>query len=165
MSQRDPIDVLHAVMLQADGGVAGVAKAIGRSPQVLYNKLSDTMPHYEVSAREALAIAEHLRTTAYAEAVADYFGGVFFSAPQAAAADDDVLQSYMDIIRQMGKLSDELTEARADGVIEPAEFQALQLRGRRTMAAVARMLAELEALVRDLPGDAPAFSPRVVGRG
>jgi hypothetical protein len=151
MSHRDPIDALHAVLLNLDGGISGAAKAIGRSPGILHNKFSDAMPHYEVTAREALALAEYAKTTVYVEATCEYFGGTFLPLPAGRPGDDDVLQAYLDIIQQMGELSKEFTEARADGVIEPAEFQALSLRGHRTVAAVMHMLNELGTMVRELP--------------
>ena len=161
MSQRDPIDALHAALLGMDGGISGAAKAIGRSPGILHNKFSDAMPHYEVTAREALALADYAKTTAYVEAVCEHFGGTFLPLPSGKAGDDDVLQAYLDIIQQMGELSKEFTEARADGVIEPAEFQALSLRGHRTVVAVMHMLNELNSMVRDLP--APVVGLRQAG--
>ena len=155
MSHRDPIDALHAVLLRMDGDITEAAKRIGRSPGILHNKFSDAMPHYEVTAREALALADYAKTTVYAEAVCEHFGGVFLTLPEGAAGDDDVLQAYLGIIQQMGELSKEFTEARADGVIEPAEFQVLKLRGHRTVSAVMRLLAELEGMVRELPPASP----------
>ena len=160
MSHRDPIDVLHAVLLVSKDGIAGAAKAIGRSSGVMYNKFSDAMPQYEVTAREAIALADHLDTTVYAEAIAEHFGGVFLSLPAGAASEDDILQSYLAIIQQMGELSKEFTEARADGVIELDEFNAIQLRGHRTIAAVMHMLVELKGMVRTLP---PAALKKVSG--
>lgn len=151
MSKHDPIGVLHAAVLASKGGIAAAAKAIGRSPGVMYNKFSEANPNYDITAREALALADHLGTTLYAEAVCEHFGGVFLPLPQGAPAEDDVLQSYLDIIRQMGELSKEFTEARADGIIEPGEFQALQLRGHRTVQAIMHLLCELEMTVREVP--------------
>ena len=151
MSHADPIDALHAVLLAMDGGISAAAKAIGRSPGILHNKFSEAMPHYEVTAREALALADYAKTTVYVEAVCEHFGGTFLPLPVGRPGDDDVLQAYLDIIQQMGELSKEFTEARADGVIEPTEFQALSLRGHRTVAAVMHMLNELGAMVRELP--------------
>lgn len=151
MSQRDPIDVLHADLLATPGGIAGAAPVIGRSAGHLHNKFSEAMPHYEVTAREAIALAKHAKSTGYVEAMCDCFGGAFLVLPVGAPSDDDVLQSYLAIIQQMGELSKEFTEARADGVIEPAEFDALKLRANRTIAAVAHMVRELESMVRELP--------------
>lgn len=161
MSQRDPVDVLHAALLASEGGIAGAARVIGRSPGHLHNKFSDAMPHYEVTAREAIALAKFIGSSAYAEAVCEEFGGVFLPVAEGSPSDDDVLQSYLDIIRQMGELSKEFTEARADGVIEPAEFAGIRLRGMRTIAAVAHCLRELEKMVRDLPPSAPVQFKRV----
>ena len=56
----------------------------------------------------------------------------------------------------MGELSREFTEARADGIIEPAEFSALKLRADRTIAAIGRMIADLKTTVRELPPVRPA---------
>ena len=155
MSQRDPVDVLHAALLASEGGITGAAKAVGRAPGHLHNKFSEAMPHYEVTAREAIALAKHIGSTAYAEAVAECFDGVFMPLPQGTAADDDVLQGYLDIIRNMGELSREFTEARADGIIEPAEFNAMRLRANRTIAAILHMVADLETQVRDVPAAIP----------
>lgn len=155
MSHQDPVDALHAVLLQTEGGISAAAKRIGRSPGILANKFSDAMPHYEVTAREALALAEYAKTTVYAEAVCEHFGGVFLALPDGEAGDDDVLQAYLGIIQQMGELSKEFTEARADGVIELSEFQALKLRANRTVSAVMHLLAELEGMVRELPPPQP----------
>lgn len=163
MSHRDPVDALHGVLLQMDGGIAAAAKRIGRSPGILHNKFSDAMPHYEVTAREALALADYAKTTVYAEAVCEHFGGVFLTLPGGAAGDDDVLQAYLGIIQQMGELSKEFTEARADGVIEPGEFHALKLRSHRTVAAVMHLLAELEGMVRELPTATHSSVRKVVG--
>jgi hypothetical protein len=151
MSHRDPVDALHGVLLLLPGGIADAARSLGRSPGTLHNKFSDAMPHYEVTAREALALADYAKTTVYAEAVCEHFGGTFMAIPPGAPSEDDVLQAYLGIIQQMGELSKEFTEARADGIIEPTEFDALKLRAHRTVGAVMHMLNELEGMVRELP--------------
>lgn len=151
MSQRpDPVEVLHAALLSSPLRMAGAAKAIGRSEGVLYNKFSESMPNNEVTAREALALADAIQTTVYAEAVAAYFGGVFFRLPEGVAADDDVLQAYLSIVERMGELSHDLTLARSDGVIDKPEYERLRNDGFATIAAIQTMLAELETMVRDV---------------
>lgn len=155
---RDPLRVLHDE-IEAHEGFKSAARRIGRSAQVLYNQFSEEMPHYKVGLLEALALAAPLPGTGFVDAVCEQFGGVFMAVPTSAAGGDDVLQAYLDIIHQMGDLSREFTEARADGVIEPSEFSALQLRGRRTMAAIGHLLAELETQVQE----APAAPLRKVG--
>lgn len=151
MSHRDAIDALHAVLIAMPGGIAAAARKIGRSPGVLHNKFSEAMTNYEVTAREALALADYAQTTVYAEAVCEHFGGVFLVLPTGQAGDDDVLQSYLSIIQQMGELSKEFTEARADGLITPDEFNAVKLRAYRTIAAIQYMVADIETTVREVP--------------
>jgi hypothetical protein len=161
MSHRDPIDALHAALLATPGGIAGAAPVVGRSPGHLHNKFSDAMPHYEVTAREAIALAKYAKSTAYVEALCEAFGGVFLAVPAGAPSDDDVLQSYLDIIQRMGELSREFTEARADGVIEPAEFDAMKLRANRTVSSIMHMMRELEGMVRELPVQSSVSLKRV----
>lgn len=162
MSHIDPVAVLHSDVLASPGGIAEAAKLIGRSAQVLYNKFSESMPANEISAREALAIAQAIHSTAYAEAVAQVFGGVFFPLPDIGPADDDVLTSYLEIVQRMGQLSQDFIAARADGVIDPAEFRGLQMRGQQTCQAVMQMLAELALIVRDVPAQVTPISKRMV---
>lgn len=148
---RDPVDVLHLACKAAPGGIAQAAKLIGRSAGIMHNKFSEAMPHYEITVREALALAQQLKCNAFAEAVCEQFGGTFLPLPVGRPGEDDLLQAYLGIIQQMGDLSREFTEARADGIIEPDEFRALTLRGHRTVASIMHLLAELESTVRDVP--------------
>lgn len=157
---RDPVDVLHSASKayrdkDFGEGIAAVARRIGRSPGILHNKFSESMPSYDLMFREAMAIAHLVGGEAFVESVCEQFGGTFLPLPPGAPAEDDVLQAYLSIIQQMGELSKEFTEARADGVIDPGEFDALKLRAHRTVAAVMHMLAELEEMVREVPKPAP----------
>lgn len=160
--RRDPVEVLRAELSALPGGISGQAKRIGRSPGVLHNKFSEAMPHYEVTVRESLALADGVPNTQFPDAVAEHFGGVFFRLPGNVQGDDDVMDSYLQIIQQMGDLSREFTEARADGVIEPDEFNAIELRARRTVAAILRNVEDIRATVRELPPDGVV---QMLGRG
>lgn len=152
MSHRiDPTDVLHALLLKRRGDIAEAAKAICRSPGVLYNKFSDSMPGNELTGREERAIADWTKSDDYVQAVCAYFGGVFFRLPPSAAADDDILESYLAIVARMGEYSADLTQARDDGIVDPDEFKRLCNTGYATMAAIQHHLAELETTVRELP--------------
>lgn len=152
--KRDPVAVLHQELLASPGGIAGAARLIGRSAGVMHNKFSESMPQYEITVREAMALAHAIGSTGFAEAVCDQFDGTFLPLPPGRPGEDDVLQAYLDIIKQMGDLSREFTEARDDGVISPEEFASLKLRGHRSVAAIMHLLNELEAMVREVPAAA-----------
>lgn len=158
LSKRDPVDVLHADVLSSPGGISAAARLVGRSPGILHNKFSEAMPHYEITVREAVAISRAVYSVGFAQAICEQFEGVFLHLPDGPAGDDDVLQAYLGIIQSMGDLSREFTEARADGIIEPAEFSALKLRANRTVVSIMHLVAELEGMVRELP---PKVAPVV----
>jgi hypothetical protein len=156
--KRDPAAVLHNDILGIPGGIAAAAKGIGRSVGVLYNKFSEANPHNELTGREERALAHFAQaatgSTAYAEAIAADFDGIFLPLPAGEAGEDDVLAAYLDIIQQMGALSQEFTSAREDGVVDSDEFASLRLRGYRSVRAIMHLLAELETMVRDVPARA-----------
>lgn len=153
--KRDPVAVLHNDLLGIPGGIAAAAKGIGRSVNVMYNKFSEANPHNEVTGREERALAHFVHTetgsTAYAEAICAEFDGIFLELPPGDAGEDDVLAAYLNIIQQMGALSQEFTSAREDGVVDRDEFAALKLRGHRSVRAIMHLIAELETMVRDVP--------------
>lgn len=159
----DPVEALHGALLASPLGIAGGARSIGRSAQVLYNKFSESMAN-ELTGREERALADAVGGEAYVQAVCAYFGGVFFRLPDGSTADDDLLETYLAIVQKMGELSADLTQARNDGVIEPHEFERLRADGHATMAAIQTLLAELATMVRELPVPSPVPLRRAGGR-
>lgn len=148
LHRPDPIAILHAAVEHSPLGIKGAARAIGRSPGILYNKFSESMPHYDVTAREAIALCRAIGDHGYVDAVCAEFGGMFLPLPEGPAAEDDVLAASLEMIRQMGDLARELTEARADGLIDEHEFSAMELRGQRMIRAVHTLLQELKSQVQ-----------------
>lgn len=149
-TRRDPVAVLHERLEAQPGGIRAAAKTIGRSAGVLYNKFADSMPHYEISLREALALAQPLAERsdfAFAEAVCEQFGGVFVPLPEGQGGADDVLAAHLEVMTHIGDLCRELTEARQDGLIDEDEFTALKVRGNRAIRALHCLIRELEAQV------------------
>lgn len=161
--KRDPVAVLHDELVATPGGIAGAARLIGRSAGVLHNKFSEAMPQYDVTLRESIALAHAINSTRFVEAVCDQFDGVFLQLPPGKPGEDDVLQAYLDIIKQMGDLSREFTEARDDGLIDPEEFASLRLRGHRSIVAIMHLLNELEGMVSE-PPKAPAIALATAAR-
>lgn len=165
--KRDPVVVLHDEVLATEGGIKGAAKAIGRSQGILNNKFCEAMPHYEITVREGIALAEIVENETgargFIESMCEQFGGIFLPLPDGLAGADDVLQAYLEIIQRMGELSQEFTEAKADGIIDPAEFSALELKGYRTVQAIMRLLSELKTTVREMPSKAPGLSVAKAG--
>lgn len=161
--RRDSLSALHADLLLTAEGLKGGGVRIGRSAGVMHNKFSDAVPHSEVTHHEAVALAHYVReqtgSLAFVEAECAEFGGIFVPLPEGAVGDDDVLDDYLDVVRQFGELSKEFTDAREDGVVDREEFEAMKVRGRRSVRAILHLLAELESMVREVP---PPSRPVVV---
>lgn len=154
--KSDAISALHMAAKSYPGGIARLAKKIGRSEGVLNNKFSEADDRYDVMDREADALALEIRAvtgdTAYIEAKCALFGGVFVPLPESGiAADDDVLSDLLSVMGALGDMARELTEARADGVITPDEFSAFELRAKRVQARVQHSVMTLRSQVVEAP--------------
>lgn len=157
----DPIHVLHGDSKAYPGGISALAAEIGRSAGVMHNKFSEAAPQYEVTDREADALALKICATTgargYIEAKCAMHGGLFVPLPEpGVAADDDVLASLLESMHALGGLARELTEARADGLITLDEFLAFDLRAKRHIARVNQMVLTVRSQVRDEPAAALA---------
>jgi len=151
----DPVEALHGALLANALGIAGGARAIGRSPQVLYNKFSESMPNNELTGREERALADAVGGEAYVQAVCAYFGGVFLRLPDGMAGDDDLFEDYLGIIREMGDLSREFIAAKADGAVDADEFNRLRREAYEVVAAIHRFITDLETCVVKIPAAVP----------
>lgn len=151
--KHDGIFALHADAKAYPGGIAALARLIGRSPGVLHNKFADSMPNYEVTDREAdalaLSIADKTGAMGYIEAKCAMFGGIFVPVLDGEAADDDLLEAQLEMIRRFGDLAGQFTEARKDGLITRDEVAALRVAGNRVIRAVYAFLKEVESQVRE----------------
>ena len=159
--RRDSLSALHADLLMTEDGLKGGGIRIGRSAGVMHNKFSDAVPHSEVTHHEAIALAQYVReqtgSLAFVEAECAEFGGIFVPLPEGQVGDDDVLDDYLEVVRQFGELSKEFTDAREDGVVDREEYEAMNVRGRRSVRAIMHLLAELKSMVREVPAATPSL--------
>lgn len=150
----DPVEALHAALLADPRGIAGFARLIGRSPQVLYNKFSESMAA-ELTGREERALADAVGGDAYVQAVCAHFGGVFLRLPDGMAGDDDLFEDYLGIIKEMGDLSKEFIAAKEDGAVDTNEFERLRREAYEVVAAIQRFIADMETRVVQKPVAVP----------
>lgn len=151
--KHDGIFALHADAKNYPGGIAALARLIGRSAGVMHNKFADSMPNYEVTDREAdalaLSIMEKTGAMGYIDAKCALFGGLFVPVLEGEAAMDDLLQSQLEMMRRFGELAGEFTEARNDGLITRDELAALRVAGNRVIRSVHAFLKEVESQVHE----------------
>lgn len=152
----DPVASLHSVAVR--NGVPALAHRLGKSPQVMYAKLTESVEHKTPSLREAVAITHItgdlglLRDWARAE------GGVFIPLPSQSAGDEDVLDDLIRLTESLGDFAHRLRDARADGVVTPLEFEEQLVAASEIHANLQRLLADLKEQVRELPTNVRAIS-------
>ena len=150
--KTDAILALHGDAKAYPGGIAALAALIGRSAGVLHNKFADSMPQYEITDREAdalaLAIAGKTGKQAYIAAKCAAHGGVFVPLHEGRAGVDDLMAAQLEMMRRFGELAAEFTEARADAVITPDEFSALKVAGQRLVRSVLSFVHEIGTQVQ-----------------
>lgn len=168
LGHGDAVLALHHDAKRYPDGIAGLARLIGRSPGVLHNKFSDSMPNYDITDHEAdalgLAIAEKTGATGYIEAKCATFGGLFVPLPEGEAGEADLLQAQLEMMRRFGELAHEYTESRRDGLITLDEVAALRVAGNRVVRAVYAFLKEVESQVQPDPHPETKGNMVVVGR-
>lgn len=157
-----PLEALHSDLLAIRDGITLAARALHRSPQTMYNRFSDG----DLQLADTLGAAQFVRSrtgaTGFAEAVACEFGGVFVPLSQVGdAADDDVLDAYLAATASLGELARKMAEARADGVLDPVEFEALQQESSRLVSRIQALMMALAHQVREVPVVAPKSIRRV----
>jgi len=75
-----------------------------------------------------------------------------------------VLTAFLHASISLGDLAHELVEARADGVLDAAEFAQLQVAANRHMAAIQSGMFVLASQVRDVPAVVPVGVHALKGR-
>lgn len=155
MTQYDGVHALHQDALHYPGGIAALARIIGRSAGVMHNKFSEATDHVQLGDREAdalaLAIRDRTGGTAYIEAKCATFGGVFVPVVSGAAGADDVMAAELAMHEQIGKLAHDYAEARSDAVVTDAEYQDLRVQANRVIKAVEVFMREVHSTVEPSP--------------
>jgi hypothetical protein len=155
LGAADPVGALRNDAKQVPGGIGALAAVIGRSPGIVYNKLSDADERTILGDREADALALYIHDATgrrgYIEEKCWVHGGVFVPLPQAHAGDDDALDAHLRVVDGFGVMAREYLAARADGVITPEEFAQLERSGAALVGALQSFLAQVKANVREKP--------------
>lgn len=148
----DAVQALHSDAKRYPGGITALAQIVGRSPGVLHNKFSDSMPNYDITDHEGdalgLAIMEKTGLTGYIDGKCQTFRGLFVPLPDGEAGESDLLQAQLEMMHRFGELAREYTDARRDGLITVDEVAALRVAGNRVIRAVHAFLKEIETQVQ-----------------
>jgi len=133
---QNPLDA--AYHLGERHNVSDIARKLGISPVVMANKLNPHQEFHKLSLGEAVAITELTHDNGILEAWAHTRGCMLVPVPQAVCCDEDLCDQLLVLNEAMGNALATIKAARADGVIDPAEFEQIK---QRVSALVTESLA------------------------
>ncbi len=124
------------------GGWSAMCGALMMSRDAVENRIYERKGQ-GLLVETALLMQSFSGTTHFAEAVASASGGTFVKLPADLSAGNDVLMhKFQQLYAELGRFSQDFTNATADDVIDKAERKMLEADGER----LHRVMAELMAL-------------------
>ncbi|ABG39207.1 conserved hypothetical protein [Paraglaciecola sp. T6c] len=145
----DPIGVGYTFLLEYKDAIC--AQVMHCSPGVARNKLNPDCETNHQTLENAVALSQELDDDRQLEAWAALRGKAMFDLPQGSVSDDELTDQILLVAENFGNISEELRQARKDGIIDPEERNAIQ---RRVMAMVSSLMnldAEVASQVRQFP--------------
>lgn len=118
---QSPLDA--AYQLGERHNASDIARKLGVSPVVMANKLNPHQEFHKLSLGEAVAITELTNDNGILEAWAHSRGLVLVPVPDGVSCDEDLSDQLLKLSEVMGQALGAVRAARADGVIDPVEFE------------------------------------------
>ena len=107
---------LHQAALDAEGGITGVARRLGKRQQTLINKLNPLDCTHEPTVGEFVAVMMDTGDTTALESLCALFGGQFVTRPQGRM--DSVLAAVVHANNEHADIGRAVEECIADGEID-----------------------------------------------
>jgi tRNA G10 N-methylase Trm11 len=131
------------------GGATRLADEMGKSTQVLINKLNPNSETHHLTIAELETLADFTnRNIDVAEYFAQKAGAVVVPMPEIEQGDLGLLESYMLADEERGELSKKFRKAFEDGRIDAREFAEIKTQIYAVIAKQLAWLSEIERVVR-----------------
>jgi hypothetical protein len=144
-------DLAYRIAHNYPGGVKPLAARMSDANgyhQVLLNKLNPNTTTHHVTVSELEQIADIADANLpLAEYFATKINAVVIRILECNGSDIEILDAFMDVIKELGSFSAEFQRDWADGRITPQEFRRLTKEAARLQATVLSFMARVEQLV------------------
>ncbi|MFP2768068.1 phage regulatory CII family protein [Oceanisphaera sp. KMM 10153] len=141
-----------AYLLGQQHNISELARLLGKSGNILSNKLNPDCDTHHLTLAEAVAITELADDDTILEAWAHSRGKALVSVPSGESTDEELADQVMLVNEVMGAVFQELRLARKDGVIDPQEHKTITSAVQSAVRELMNLEADVAASVRDLPG-------------
>ncbi len=142
-SDTNQHDALYLVARAYPGGIEALAQRMGKTANVLYNKLRPGVDTHYPSFEEVSEIIELCAAAGVANATLPLHalcarhGLVAFAFPDAAhASDDDLTRAVCDAVKEMGDVTGAIGGALADGQFSAVEIDKIEQEIQQVMGAI-----------------------------
>lgn len=143
------LDVIYKAAHNYKGGIPALAIRMGKSPNVLQNKVNPNCDTHHVTAEEAAQIADLTDYDEIAKAYAARRNMVCIPVTQHQGASD---MELLDLIIEMEKEKTEMLEsiraALQDGKIDQVEAKRIRKEYLELVAAIAELTSRIEGMVQ-----------------
>lgn len=143
-------DYLYRIAHDYPGAVPALAARMGKNPTVLQHKLNPNTTTHGVMANEAEQIIDltdsNLSAAEYFAAKAD---AIVIRIVACNGSDTELLDAFMDVVRELGTFSAEFQRDWADGRITAREFRSLTKEAVRLQTKILGFMARVEQLVEE----------------
>lgn len=149
---QDPLEVARRIAMDHPGGIAAIARKLGRHEKVLAHQLNPEAEGHHLGLATAIAITELTGDDGILCAWAALRGQVLVAVPAGAVGEEELLDDVLQLEENHGEFARVLRSARSDGVIDEREHQALVALLRKIMSQSATLERGVGAQVRQIPG-------------
>lgn len=151
-SDTNQHDALYLVARSYPGGIEALAQRMGKTANVLYNKLRPGVDTHYPSFEEVSEIIELCAASGVPNATLPLYalcarhGLVAFAFPDVAQlTDDDLTRAVCDAVKEMGDVTCAIGGALSDGQFSMAEIAKIEQEIQQVMGAVAALRERVRA--------------------
>lgn len=144
------LDVIYKAAHNYKGGIPALAVRMGKSPNVLQNKVNPNCETHHTTAEEAAQIADLADCDEIAKAFAARRNMVCIKVPQFDGLSDmEMLDLMLSLRREEGEWAAAIQKAFSDGSINSAEFDRIEKEFIEYQAAGLELMSRIKSIVQD----------------
>lgn len=148
--QNQITDAAYHVVHDYPGGAESLAPRVGiASPSVLDNKVNPNSVHHKLTLGEAVKVTAMTGDRRILRAWADKENCLLVPQVDCLVSDSALLDTYTELMKELGEFSGSFHDALADGVITRTEWQRMEKEMNDFFIAGRELMARAEQLIDD----------------
>lgn len=144
------LDAIYKVSHSYPGGIPALAVRMGKSANVLQNKVNPNVETHHVTAEEAAQIADFADSDDIAKAFAERRNmACFHITEHQGASDMELLDLFINMEVEKAEWLKTIQQSLADGRIDPGEAERIRKESREHIAIIAELTSRIDGMVTE----------------